>query len=111
MKISIGMSVPCAALTAAILLGGCNKVPTPAAPLPATSVSVNVSDVDVSEHVKTALLQSEKLKGKDITVVTLKGDVRLVGTLDNQAQVDEALQIARAAEGFHTIHNELVIKK
>jgi osmotically-inducible protein OsmY len=70
-----------------------------------------VSDVDVTEHVKTALLQSESLKGFDIKVVTLKGDVRLMGMLDNQAQIDEALRIARASDGSHTIHDELTIKK
>lgn len=55
--------------------------------------------------------QTESLKGTDITVVTLKGDVRLTGVLDSQAQIDEALRIARAAEGAHTIHDELTVKK
>jgi hyperosmotically inducible protein len=43
--------------------------------------------------------------------VTLKGDVRLIGVLDNQLQIDEALRIARASEGAHTIHDELTIRK
>jgi hyperosmotically inducible protein len=51
------------------------------------------------------------LKGFDIQVVTLKGDVRLIGVVANQAQVDEAIKIARAAEGGHTIHDELTVKK
>lgn len=71
----------------------------------------NVSDIDVTEHVKTALHQAETLKGFDITVVTLNGDVRLNGVLDNQSQIDDALRIARAAEGTHAIHDELTIKK
>jgi hyperosmotically inducible protein len=61
--------------------------------------------------VKTALLQAELLKGADITVVTLKGDVRLTGVLDSQAQIDDAIRISRAAEGAHTIHDELTLKK
>ena len=73
--------------------------------------SVNVSDIDVNEHVKTALDQNDALKGFDIQVITLKGDVRLIGVVDSQAHIDEAVKIARSAEGGHTIHNELTIKK
>jgi hyperosmotically inducible periplasmic protein len=99
-----------AALAVTMVLGGCSKspqVPT-TAPVPAVG---NVSDVDVTEHVKTALHQNESLKGFDIGVVTLKGDVRLIGVLASQAQIDEAIKIARASEGVHTIHDELTIKK
>jgi hyperosmotically inducible periplasmic protein len=101
-----------AAMAAAMVVGGCGKAPGPTATLPAASAAVgNVSDIDVTEHVKTALRQNESLKGFDITVVTLKGDVRLTGVLDSQAQIDEAIKIARASDGAHTIHDELTIKK
>jgi osmotically-inducible protein OsmY len=84
----------------------------PAASGPAASVpAVNVSDIDVTEHVKTALLQTESLKGTDITVVTLKGDVRLKGVVARQSQIDDALRIARAADGAHSIHDELTLAK
>ena len=97
---------------AAVGLGACSKPPDATASIPAVSTAaVNVADVDVSEHVKTALHQSDSLKGFDITVVTLKGDVRLNGILDSQAQIDEAIRIARAADGAHSIHDELTIKK
>lgn len=93
-------------------LGACSKAPEPAAANPPVSAATaNVSDIDVTEHVKTVLTHTESLKGMDITVVTLKGDVRLTGVLDSQSQIDEALRIARAAEGAHTIHDELTIKK
>lgn len=106
-----------AAMVAGTLLAGCSKPAAPTAPTEAaaaataaTAASGNVADIDVSEHVKTALLQNESLKGFDISVVTVKGDVRLIGVLNNQAQVDEALKTARAAEGAHAIHDELTIK-
>ncbi|MEQ1683180.1 MAG: BON domain-containing protein [Burkholderiaceae bacterium] len=89
---------------------GCSKAPDVVAASPAASAA-NVSDVDVSEHVKTALQQNDSLKAFDIAVVTLKGDVRLTGVLDNQAQIDTAIGIARAADGAHTIHDELSIRK
>ena len=84
-------------------IAACSKAPEPAA--------ANVSDTDITEHVKTALLQAESLKGQDITVVTRKGDVRLTGSLATQTQIDEALRIARGAEGAHTIHDELTLRK
>ncbi|QDL56698.1 BON domain-containing protein [Rhodoferax aquaticus] len=93
------------------MLAGCGKPPEPRIALPATNTAAgNVSDVDVTEHVKTALHQSAALKSFEIAVVTLKGDVRLIGVLDTQTQIDEALRIARAADGVHAIHDELTIK-
>jgi osmotically-inducible protein OsmY len=101
-----------AVMTAALQAGGCSKPQEVKAPSPAASAAVgNVSDIDVTEHVKTALHQNEALKGFDITVVTLNGDVRMTGVLDNQPQIDEALRIARAADGAHAIHDELTIRK
>ncbi len=101
-----------AVMTATTLAGGCSKSPEVTATSAAGSAAVvNVSDIDVTEHVKTALHQNELLKGFDISVVTLKGDVRLSGVLDSQAQIDEALRIARASDGAHTIHDELTIKQ
>lgn len=98
------------AMAAMMAIAGCSKSPGATATLPVASVAVgNVSVIDVTEHVKTALLQNESLKILDIKVVTLKGDVRLIGTLDSQAQIDEAIKIARTSEGAHTIHDELTI--
>ncbi len=108
----IGFLLFTVAMTAMMTLVGCNKTPqAPVAagqPVPAAD---NVADVDVTEHVKTALHQSDSLKTFDIAVVTLKGDVRLIGVLDSQAQIDEAIRIARARDGTHAIHAELTLKK
>ena len=99
------------AMAAAIALGGCDKAPQASVSTDAASAARgNVADIDVTENVKTALHQSEVLKGFDITVETIKGDVRLNAVLDNRAQIDEALRIARAADGAHSIHDELTIK-
>ena len=103
-----------ALFAASMLVGGCSKPPEAAAPDPTstpTSLAVNVSDTNVSEHVKTALHQSEMLKGFEITVATTNSDVRLNGVVGSQAQIDEAIKIARAADGAHVIHDELTIKK
>ena len=100
------------ALAASALVAGCNKPPETSNGMPATSTEVaNVSDVDITQHVTTALQQNASLKGFAINVIALKGDVRLIGVVDTQAQIDEALRIARASEGVHAIHDELTVKK
>lgn len=97
------------------LLAGCNKPPeTGGAALPSSATAADVSntaDGEVTINVKTALQQDAALSGFDIGVITLKGDVRLTGTVDTQSQIDSALKIARAAGGAHSIHNELTLKK
>lgn len=99
------------ACTAAFGLAGCNKTPETVVSTPAAVPEPpQVVDADVSTNVKTALLQSASLQGTEIGVVTLKGDVRLTGVLQNQAQIDDAIRIARATEGVHSIHDELTLK-
>jgi osmotically-inducible protein OsmY len=102
----------CLIVLVGIFISGCSKSEQkPPLSIPSSSVSVNVSDRDVNEHVKTALDQNDSLRRFDIQVITLKGDVRLVGSVETQEQIDEAQSIARAAEGTHSIHNELTIQK
>ena len=94
------------------LLSACQKpAELGAAMPPAATGSDQVADVDVTTNVKTALLRDPALQGLDISVATLKGDVRLTGFVDTQAQLDQAIQVARAASGAHTVHDELSIKK
>ena len=103
-----------AAVAAAMLASGCSKPQEVAPAAPAASAPAgagNGSDTDVTEDVKTVLEENDMLTGFDITVVTLKGDVRVTGQVNNQAQIDEVAKIVRASEGAHTIHNELTLKK
>ncbi len=110
MKKNNGSLLLPAALAAALVLGACSKAPEPAVTV-APPVVGNVSDIDVTEHVKTALQRNDLLKGFNIEVVTLQGDVRLIGVVDSQAQIDEANRVARASDGAHTIHDELKLKQ
>ena len=98
--------------TAALVMSGCSKPPVPAdAPTATIPAGGNIADNDITMNVRTALGQDPVLKGFDISVVTLKGDVRLAGTLNEQSQIDEALKMARSAQGAHSVHDELVLKK
>ena len=110
-----------AAMAAAAVMvavaAGCSKAPDTVPSLAtapglgtASAPVANVPDVDVTEHVKTALQRDDALKGFNITVVTINGDVRLNGVVDTQAQVADVIRIARMAEGAHSIHDELTVK-
>lgn len=103
----------------AMMAAGCEKPVAPpmtpsASSVPATSqapgTGSNVEDVDVTSNVKSALLRDELVKAFEINVITLKGDVRLIGVLDTQGQIDQAIKVARAANGVHSIHDELTLK-
>lgn len=96
----------------AILIGACNKPQNQAGTTtPNATVGAETNDIDVTTKVKTALLGDANLKNFDIKVVTLKGDVRLTGTVDNQAQIEHANALVRGIEGVHSIHDELSVKK
>lgn len=87
---------------ALIALAGCSK---------SSDSTSQVEDAAVSEHVKTALQQNDQLREFAINVETNKGDVRLKGILDTQAQIDEAIKIARGSDGAHSVHSELSLRK
>ena len=109
-RVNILLYVSLLAATAALLIG-CGKPPASAAVPAAADPSGNhVPDSDVTANVRTALGQDPALKGFDIGVVTLKGDVRLTGMLGDQSQIDEALRMARSAVGAHSVHDELTLK-
>ncbi len=99
---------------ATVLLGACGKTDTPvlaSVAAPATAPAAQVDDADVTTKVTTSLMSDGILKGFNIRVVVTKGDVRLIGTVDTQEQVDSAKAIARATPGAHSIHDELVLKR
>ena len=75
------------------------------------SVGNTVDDGIVTAKIKSALLADPGVKSIDIAVVTRKGIVQLSGYVDNQAQVDRAIDIARGVEGVQSIGNEMSIKK
>jgi hyperosmotically inducible protein len=111
MNKQVGFLFLAAALAATLAASGCSKSPQPVVAAPVASAPAgHVTDLNVTEHVKSALQQNDALKGFNITVVTLKGDVRLMGQVDTQAHMDDAIRIARAADGAHTIHNEITVK-
>lgn len=110
-------------LLAVITLAGCDKS-TPTYPgatkttddkssvahAEDSSVPVAISDANISNDVKTALLMDEDLKNFDISVVSTKGDVRLSGQLANADQISQAVRVAKGVVGVKAVHDELTLR-
>lgn len=77
----------------------------------ATTVGNKIDDGITTGKVKTALLADINVKSFDIAVVTRKDEVQLSGFVDNQSQMDHAIEVARAVVGVRSVRNEMNIKK
>jgi len=75
------------------------------------SVGNVIDDGLVTARVKTALLADPRVKSIDIGVVTRKGEVQLSGFVDTQAQIEQAVSIARGVNGAQAIDNKMSVKK
>lgn len=77
----------------------------------ASTMGTKIDDSVVTGRVKSALLADPDIKGFDVSVLTFEGEVQLTGFVDNQGQIDQATQIARATEGVSSVKNELRVKQ
>jgi hyperosmotically inducible protein len=75
------------------------------------SVGNKVDDSIVTAKVKSVLISDPGVKSFDIAVATNKGEVQLSGFVDNQMQIDHAVQLARGVEGVQGVDNRMAIKK
>ena len=75
------------------------------------TVGNKVDDGIVTTKVKSALLADPSVKAFDISVATSKGAVQLSGFVDNQAQIDQAILVARGIEGVAGVESKMSIKK
>lgn len=113
MKYPLGLRLMTTTLAGVMTLSmvACNKpVDGTDAVVPATTVGTEVDDSVVTTRVKAALLDNTEVKGFDIQVETRKGEVMLSGFVSNQAQIDQAVNVAKAVEGVTNINNQLSIK-
>nr|MDP2190881.1 BON domain-containing protein [Rhodoferax sp.] len=77
----------------------------------AATIGNKVDDAIVTTEVKAALIADATIKSLDIAVVTRKGEVQLSGFVDNQTQIDRAIQVARGVSGVQSVSNKMNIKK
>ena len=74
------------------------------------TVGQTVDDASVTAKLKSALLQAPEVKGTDVNVDTVNGKVTMKGAVENQAQANRAVQIARAVEGVREVDNQIMVK-
>ena len=112
MKLHTKLFVISATLITFNLMSGCGQSSElPSAIKIKGVVAAEVKDGEVTARVKKVLLLDDKIKHLNIAVATLKGDVKLIGFVDSQSQIDYLDKLVRNVEGVHTIHSELSIKE
>jgi len=85
-----------------------NKVSLKGAP---TSIGTKVDDTVITTRIKSVLMADVGVKSADIAVVTRNGEVQLSGFVNNQGQIDRALEISGGVEGVIKVSNDMSIKK
>ena len=70
-----------------------------------------VDDGITTAKVKAALLADPSIHSLDIRVVTRVDEVQLSGFVNNQQQMDRAMQAAAGVQGVRQVSNEMQIKK
>jgi hyperosmotically inducible protein len=112
MKSHVTLALLFTLIASSVLLASCDKTPTTSEKMVnGTVANATTTDAETTNRVKTALLNDASLKGLNITVVTLNGDVRLTGELESQSQFEHIDQLVRDTEGVQTVHDELTVRQ
>jgi hyperosmotically inducible periplasmic protein len=75
------------------------------------SAGSKIDDTVVTTKVKTALLADPDVRSADIGVVTRNGVVQLSGFVENEKQLNRAVEVARKVEGVQNVANQMSVKK
>ncbi|MDP2681009.1 MAG: BON domain-containing protein [Rhodoferax sp.] len=76
-----------------------------------TTIGTKIDDTVITAQVKAALMADDSVKSADIAAVTRDGMVQLSGFVNNQEQIDRALEVARTIKGVSSVDNQMTIKK
>jgi osmotically-inducible protein OsmY len=69
-----------------------------------------VDDSVITTKVKAAIFNDSSLKVNEINVETFKGVVQLSGFVRSQADIDQAVKVARGVAGVKSVKNDMRIK-
>ncbi len=96
----------------ALLATGCTKPAEPSviAPGAGTTIGTVIDDSVITTSVMSALLAEPDVKSLDLKVETRKGEVQLSGFVDNQAQMDRAIAVARTIAGVAGVQSNMGLK-
>src|ERR1700719_2628167 len=70
-----------------------------------------VDDSVITTKVKAAILNDSTLKVNEINVETFKGVVQLSGFVRSQADIDQAVRVARGVAGVKSVKNDMRMKR
>ena len=102
------LGIAIAAALTGLALAGCNKPDMPQNAQ--VSAGTELDDSVITTKVKSALITDSQAHGGDTSVETRKGEVLLSGFVDNQAQADREVQLAKAVDGVQSVQNKLMVK-
>lgn len=69
-----------------------------------------IDDSVITTKVKSEIFEEPGLKSAEINVETFKGVVQLSGFVTSQANIDKAVQVARAVKGVKSVKNDMRVK-
>ena len=112
------------ALGTAVALAGCEKTTTTTqtptgsvssttiGPTPAASAAIGeagdaAANGVLTSKVKLALLTDSQVKGLQVEVISRDGVVTLAGSLDNPADIEHAIAVAKGVDGVRTVESHL----
>lgn len=69
-----------------------------------------LDDAAITTKVKAAVFNEPTLKSAEINVETFKGVVQLSGFVRSQADINQAVQVARGVAGVKSVKNDMRLK-
>lgn len=75
----------------------------------ATEMKGAVSDSWLTSKTKIALFADDRVKGRDVRVETVKGEVFLRGKVDSEEAKAAATDVAKGTEGVKSVKNDLQV--
>lgn len=69
-----------------------------------------VDDAVITTKVKAEIFEEPGLKSAEINVETFKGVVQLSGFVSSQANINKAVEVARAVKGVKSVKNDMRVK-
>lgn len=74
-------------------------------------VGASFDDSIITTKIRSGLLADPLVKSLDPKIETHKGTVQLSGFVENRAQMNRVIEIARAVNGVGAVENKMTIKK
>jgi hyperosmotically inducible protein len=92
-------------------VGACTPPSASTAVPPTDTLALaTIKDKALATIIQSALLADPAVKNFNLDVDVSAGEIQLSGGVDEQAQIDRAVQVARSVVGARRINNRLIVK-